>query len=435
MSNLLLLLLTTGCGTLVIDVKVDEGDSGSAPDTGGPDDTGGDADDTSTDTSAVLSGDWTPGVETTALPAGTVDEALMGLYLRDVNGDGNLDLLLGRWLLAEDQNFRAEIWLGDGRGEFASPAITAGAMSRANPSGPNLGDVNGDGEIDMITSWDYGFGVFLGNGRGGFADQQTFDMRWMYGQHAGAVDLDGDGKDDIVASGGNSSGVPVVEIHAFNDGSPSLVKDFGYLGTAGLYLQGAQVVPVTLDNTDKPAALWVDAQRTDDDDIAFQLDRDTGTGDIYPYYVEARLSGDGARAAAAGDLYGDGLEEVVTNGEDGFQVYDPAAHVVSVLHTDDDWNRPAAGVAIGDLNGDGEPDALEYGIGEIVRGKMLSRFAASLNKGGVLAAAEEHDLPFVSAAGIASSVQIADLNHDGCGDVAVISDGSAVTVILGDCSS
>jgi len=437
MSTLFLFSLLPACGTLVIDVKPDD-DSGATPDptdTGAATDTGDDVDSGDSETSTELSGKWKPGLETTPISGGVNEEYLMGLFLRDMNDDGNLDLVLGRWLPAEEtENFRAEIWLGDGSGGFASPNVTTGRMSRASPAGPNLADVNGDGALDMLTGDDAGFGVFLGNGRGDFAAQLTFDLGWMYGQHAGAADLNGDGADDIVVSGGTMDGYPTLAVYSYDGGSPSLLQDFGYLGEVGRYFFGAQVLSARLDDTGLPAALWVDSQRTADQEIAFHRDRDTSTSSILPYYVAARLSDDGIRAAAVADLNGDGLDEIVSNGEDGMQVYDPATDIASVLHTDGDWSRPAAGIAIGDLNGDGDADALEYGVGQIVGSTAFGRFAVSLSRGGTLRTATEYDLGFDTAVGLASSVQINDLNGDGCGDVVAVSGFSAVTVVVGDCA-
>lgn len=230
MSTVLFLSLTNACGTLVVDVKLDD-DSGAAPDTadtGEATDTGGGVDSGDPETGTELSGKWKPGLETTAIPASIAEEYLMGLFLRDMNADGNLDLVLGRWVLDEStENFRAEVWLGDGRGGFASPNVTSGGMSRAAPAGPNLADVNGDGALDMLTGDDAGFGVFLGNGRGGFDAQLTFDLGWGYGQHAGAADLNGDGAEDIVVSGGTMSGYPTLVVYSFDGGSPSVLEDFG----------------------------------------------------------------------------------------------------------------------------------------------------------------------------------------------------------------
>lgn len=74
-------------------------------------------------------------------------------------------------------------------------------------------------------------------------------------------------------------------------------------------------------------------------------------------------------------------------------------------------------------------------MGQIVGSKYLGRFAVSLSRSGTLRAATEHELGVETAIGIASSVQISDLNGDGCGDVVAISAGSAVTVVLDDCGA
>jgi hypothetical protein len=119
--------------------------------------------------------------------------------------------------------------------------------------------------------------------------------------------------DDIVVSGGTMGGYPTLAVYSYDGGAPSLLQDFGYLGELGMYFFGAQVLSARLDDTGLPAALWVDSQRTADQEIAFHRDRDTSTSSILPYYVAARLSDDGIRAAAVADLNGDGLNDLQRN--------------------------------------------------------------------------------------------------------------------------
>ena len=120
--------------------------------------------------------------------------------LGDFNGDGNLDaaMLSGRGV---------SIMLGNGAGSLAAPVTTPA------PAGSSLavGDVNGDGKLDLATT-DYpgsDVSVLLGNGDGTFAAPTTIPLPPTQSgpQSATAVvmgDLDGDGKMDLAVSAESS---------------------------------------------------------------------------------------------------------------------------------------------------------------------------------------------------------------------------------------
>jgi hypothetical protein len=113
------------------------------------------------------------------LPGGAVTIA-------DFNGDGKPDLAV-----AGSTNGGFAILLGKGDGTFAQSFAVAGCLPNMACSGApgyplGVGDFNGDGMLDIITS--YGFGqrrgaVLLGNGDGTFRELpgQTFSFRCRRG--------------------------------------------------------------------------------------------------------------------------------------------------------------------------------------------------------------------------------------------------------------
>jgi hypothetical protein len=126
--------------------------------------------------------------------------------LGDVNGDGVLDIIT-----ANRNSDTASVLLGNGMapGDFVVPA-TNFATGDA-PSSVTLGDVNGDGKLDIIVG-NYSSAntsVLLGNGNGSFQGQQTFAM----GIGLTSVtlgDVNGDGRLDIISSNQSPNTVSVI---------------------------------------------------------------------------------------------------------------------------------------------------------------------------------------------------------------------------------
>ena len=111
------------------------------------------------------------------------------VMLVDVNRDGHLDLLT-RHLLSK----RVVVRLCDGRGHFAS--ASGNAMSFGyQPASAALGDVNADGTLDLaVASRDdesEKVSIFLGNGRGGFAQASGSRVAVLLGDGRGFVSAPG----------------------------------------------------------------------------------------------------------------------------------------------------------------------------------------------------------------------------------------------------
>ncbi|TPG65615.1 FG-GAP-like repeat-containing protein [Hymenobacter nivis] len=132
------------------------------------------------------------------------------LVLGDVDGDGDLDLLAPS--IAVDGNFlrfEVNVRLNDGRGKFSgNQNLALGASELA------LGDADGDGDLDLFTSQSDGIGLSLNNGQGIFGVSRPLGLGAATGRLL-LGDLNGDGRLDV-AGGAASIGL--------NDGTGTFAR-------------------------------------------------------------------------------------------------------------------------------------------------------------------------------------------------------------------
>ena len=181
--------------------------------------------------------------------------APVGVAVGDVDGDGDLD-----YVTAGTQSNRAFVRLNNGTGTFTAGAtLTVGFQ----PNGIALGDLNGDGALDVVTANQNSSNVSVllntNAGTGAFQAAATVNA----GSNPTDVklgDVDGDGDLDLVVGGytrdvrlNNGSGVfsagPLISSGAYyvaladtnNDGTLDLVSGSGdsLTGSVDVYLNAA----------------------------------------------------------------------------------------------------------------------------------------------------------------------------------------------------
>ena len=258
------------------------------------------------------------------------------ILVGDLNGDGNLDLVV-------IQNGPAgySVLLGNGDGSFQSPIFYAESASFGIAT---LVDVNNDKRLDLIEAGtNVPVGVSLGNGDGTFATTVTYDALSPWGSTLITGDFSGHGKVDIGVS-----------------------PPYRTPGTVMLYGNG--------DGTFQPALIPVDLNTYMADTKADF--RNIGRADLYNGQV-ALNNGDGTftflptpkYGGYLGDINGDGkLDLLIPNTEQG-----PSSCQTAVALGNGDgtfgtpFNVPPNGcypfsvspngyANIADMNGDGKPD-------------------------------------------------------------------------------
>ncbi|HEY6770381.1 MAG TPA: FG-GAP-like repeat-containing protein [Candidatus Sulfotelmatobacter sp.] len=153
-----------------------------------------------------------------------------GVYARsytvtaqDLNGDGFLDLVVSEQCFDSNcANGAVGVLLGNGTGTFGTATLypTAGVVTVSAA----VGDVNGDGKPDLIAVDSYScstcnngaFDIFLGNGDGTFQAASFFNLNGNNTYSVAAADVNGDGNLDVLTASNcfntNDCSTGVVEV-------------------------------------------------------------------------------------------------------------------------------------------------------------------------------------------------------------------------------
>jgi hypothetical protein len=128
----------------------------------------------------------------------------------DVDGDGKLDLVVANSCgkSAACSNGTASVLIGDGKGSFTlKTEIDLGKRV----SSVALGDLNQDGKLDLIAAngGDNQVGILLGNGDGTFSRQVPYAVG-VVPSAVVVADFDGDGRIDVAVANSRSSTVSLL---------------------------------------------------------------------------------------------------------------------------------------------------------------------------------------------------------------------------------
>ncbi|MEM7202584.1 MAG: FG-GAP-like repeat-containing protein [Planctomycetota bacterium] len=335
-------------------------------------------------------------------------EASTGAAMGDVDGDGDLDIVTSSSYGGRRQN---ELLLNDGAGVFA--VATAGRLpALLEPSlDVALGDVDGDGDLDLVVANGAGRQnhLLLNDGAGNFSDTTATRLPVDASETAAVAlaDLDGDGDLDLLLGNrGYTAPGPATPNQLYtNDGA-------GFFADAT-----STALPSDDDQTHDFSVFDADA----DGDLDFV----TGNGGANRLYLNdgsgsfAQATGTGLdvdvdeTAAVTGcDVDGDGdVDLVAVNGADfvsqpnRLYLNTGGATFASAARSRFPWDvRRHTGVALGDVDGDGDPDAFLCASGDPTSLYLNDGDGLFVDASDALPSA-----PFLAA----TDVALADLDGDG----------------------
>jgi hypothetical protein len=352
------------------------------------------------ETNKLYLNDGSGGFAASSTDIGDETDNTYSVVLGDVDGDGHLDLVAGNWYQTN------KLYLNDGSGGFT--AGTDGTAIGTETDGTLsvlLGDVNGDGHLDLVAGNNNGTNkLYLNSGSGAFFNADTDgtvignDIDFTYSVVLG--DVNGDGHLDLVA--GNNGQTNKLYL---NSGSGA----FFNAETAGTAIGNDQdkTRSVVLGDVDGDGDL--DLVAGNDNQIN-KLYLNDGSGGFADSGTAIGSENDFTRSVVLGDVNGDGHLDLVAGNDGGTNklylnsgsgAFFNAGTAGTAIGSETDGTLS---VVLGDVDGDGDLD-LVPGNWDVTNKLYLNDGSGGFTAGTGTAIGSDTDLTY--------SVVLGDVDGDG----------------------
>src|ERR1700722_1255500 len=288
------------------------------------------------------------------------------------------------------------LYFGNGAGKFGGPyPKSVSYIGGINRGAIQIGDVNGDGNPDIVTA---GVSILFGNGEGGFSIPHTYVISGNVGPYnatgVALADLANNGRTDIVTGGHDVSVLLNLGKGGLEDGIWTNVTGGAGCGVKGDF-NGDGKPDLAVNNANGVSILF-------------------GTGKyLTPFTAGTNIALPGAGCLVKGDLNGDGIPDLLVpfNGSpNSVNAYLGKGDGTFTLTSTTPIPNTGGYIAVGDFNHDGKLDFVTSG-NLIALGNGDGTFQ---NPTDIVA-----DPPSTGFSGIA----VGDINNDGWPDIVLTNNG------------
>ncbi|MBL7961595.1 VCBS repeat-containing protein, partial [bacterium] len=330
----------------------------------------------------------------------------------DIDGDGKPDVAV-----ANEGSSMLSIFRNTGTGGSASFAAKVDFATGVSPRGVAIGDVDGDGKPDVVVTNNGGttISVFRNTSTSGAITlDPKVDFTMGNGPNIVVIgDVDGDGKADLIVASEFSSGMISIFRNTGTNGTISFAAKVDSMAGSGPW----GVALGDVDGDGKPDLVNANAGNN-----TISVFRNTGTSGSISLDTKVDFAtGSYPLGVAIGDVDGDGKPDVVVTNYNGssvsvFRNTSTAGSISLALKADFATGSVPAGIALGDLDGDGKADITTANYGS----NTVSILKNTSISGTISLAAKVEFATGSSPVGVA----IADIDGDGKPDLAATNQGS-----------